>query len=285
VGDREADLYDLFAEATGDPTGPRLLVRAERSRSRKVEQGLLWDHMAAQTVAGFQDLQVPRKGSRPARKARLAVRFAAVALEPPARSKHLPVPVWAVYAHEVDHDPHVVKDPLSWLLLTTVETASFDEACERLSWYARRWGIEVYHRTLKSGCRIENRQLATAKRLEACLAIDLVVAWRVYHLAKLGRDLPDAPCTVYFQDAEWKALTAFVTRNPVAPDKPPPLRQAMRWVAGLGGFLGRKGDGEPGTQTLWLGLQRLDDITSIWCVFAGVPQLRPPAVSSHDDYG
>jgi hypothetical protein len=285
VGDREADLYDLFAEAARDPAGPRLLVRAERSRSRKVEQGPLWDHMAAQPVAGFQELHVPRKGSRPARTARLAVRFAQVALEPPARSKYPPVPVWAVYAHEVDHDPHIVKQPLSWLLLTTVQTASFDEACERLAWYTRRWGIEVYHRTLKSGCRIENRQLATAKRLEACLAVDLVVAWRVYHLAKLGRDLPDAPCTVYFQDSQWKALTAFVTRNPVAPAKPPSLRRALRWVAGLGGFLGRKGDGEPGTQTLWLGLQRLDDITSIWCVFAGVPQLRPPAVSSHDDYG
>jgi len=285
VGDREADLFELFAEAARDPAGPRLLVRAERSRNRKVEQSPLWDHMATQPVAGFQDLHVPRKGSRPARTARLAVRFAAVDVQPPKGSPHAPAPVWAVYAHEVDHDPLVVKEPLSWLLLTTVETSSFDDACERLAWYARRWGIEVYHRTLKSGCRIENRQLATAKRLEACLAIDLVVAWRVFHLAKLGRDLPDAPCTVYFQDSEWKALTAFVTRNPVAPPKPPPLRQAMRWVAGLGGFLGRKGDGEPGTQTLWLGLQRLDDITSIWCVFAGVPQLQTPTVPSHDDYG
>lgn len=285
VGDREADLYDLFAEAARDPGGPKLLVRAERSRNRKVEQGLLWDRMAAQPVAGFQELHVPRKNSRPARMARLAVRFAAVELQPPKGSPHPAVPAWAVYAHEVDHDLPLVKEPLSWMLLTTVRTTSFDEACERLAWYARRWGIEVYHRTLKSGCRIENRQLATAKRLEACLAVDMVVAWRVYHLAKLGREVPDAPCTVFFQDAEWKALAAFVTRSPVPPAQPPSLRQALRWVAGLGGFLGRKGDGEPGTQTLWLGLQRLDDITSIWCVFAGVPQVQPPTVSSHDDYG
>ena len=118
-----------------------------------------------------------------------------------------------------------------------------------------RWGIEVYHRTLKSGCQIERRQLGAADRLEACLAVDLVVAWRIFHLAKLGREVPYVPCTVYFEEAEWKALVAYVAHNPTPPEHPPTLREAMRMVAGLGGFLGRKGDGEPGTQTLWLGLQ------------------------------
>lgn len=289
VGDREADIYDLFAEAARDPSGPKLLVRAERSRGRKVEQKLLWDHMARQPVAGFLDIPLPRRGSRPARVAQLAIRFAAVTLEPPKASAHPPVPVWAVYAHEVHDDTQIVDDPLSWMLLTTVETTSHEHACERLAWYTKRWGIEVYHRTLKSGCRIENRQLGTAKRLEACLAVDLVVAWRVYHLARAGRETPDLPCTVYFQDAEWKALVGFVNRNPIPPAEPPTLRQAMRMVAGLGGFLGRKGDGEPGAQTIWLGLQRLDDITAAWTVFsemfAGVPQVRAPTVSSGDDYG
>ena len=118
------------------------------------------------------------------------------------------------------------------------------------------------HRTLKNGCRIEQRQLGQADRLEACLAIDLVVAWRIYYLNRLGREHPDVPCTAYFEDAQWKALMMFTNRNPVPPTTPPTLREAIRRVAGLGGFLGRKGDGEPGTQTLWRGLQRLDDITA-----------------------
>ena len=141
---------------------------------------------------------------------------------------------------------------------------SFAGACEKVSWYTLRWGIEVYHRTLKSGCRIEQRQLGKAERLEACLAIDLVVAWRIFHLAKLGREVPDVPCSVYFEEAEWKALVAYITQNPTPPQQPPSLREAMRMVATLGGFLGRKSDGEPGTQTLWLGLQRLDDLTAMW---------------------
>jgi len=135
-------------------------------------------------------------------------------------------------------------------------------------WYSRRWGIEVLHRTLKSGCRIEQRQLGQADRLEACLAIDLVVAWRIYYLTKLGREHPEAPCTVYFEDAEWQALMVFTTQKPTPPSMPPSLREAIHRVAGLGGFLGRKGDGEPGTQTLWLGLQRLDDITTMWLVMS-----------------
>ena len=114
-----------------------------------------------------------------------------------------------------------------------------DEALERLAWYTRRWGIEVYHKTIKSGCRIEERQLATVPRLENCLAIDLVVAWRIVHLMMLGRDTPELPCTIFFDAHEWKALYAFVARDPHAvPDGPPSIREVTRTVAKLGGFRG-----------------------------------------------
>jgi hypothetical protein len=165
------------------------------------------------------------------------------------------------------------------MLLTTAPTNSFEDACKHLSWYSQRWTIEVFHRTLKSGCQIENRQLGSADRLEACLAIDLVVAWRIHHLTKLGRETPDVPCSVYFEESEWKALTTFVTKNPIPANKPPKLREAIRMVAILGGFLARKVDGEPGTQTLWLGLQRLDDITEMWKVMISLLGHPPP--SSH----
>ena len=164
--------------------------------------------------------------------------------------------------------------PLEWMLLTTVPVTCLEDAVERLTWYARRWGIEVWHRTLKSGCRIEKRQLGDSDRIEACLAIDLVVAWRIYYLTKLGREVPQAPCTVYFEDVEWKALVAFTTKNPIAPIQPPTLREMIRLVATLGGFLGRKCDGEPGAQTLWLGLQRLDDIVAMWKVMVDATQVQ-----------
>jgi hypothetical protein len=109
--------------------------------------------------------------------------------------------VWAVYAREIDYSPEV-KSPIEWMLLTTVEVSTFLEAVERLAWYARRWGIEVYHRTLKSGCRVEDRRLNNVDRIEACLAIDLVVAWRIYWLTKQGRETPDISCDNFLSEDE-----------------------------------------------------------------------------------
>jgi hypothetical protein len=59
----------------------------------------------------------------------------------------------------------------------------------------------------------------------------------------------------------------------------------IRSVATPGGFLGRKGDGEPGTQTLWLGLQRLDDIVAMWLAMTGLQTATQGPVSSAGDSG
>lgn len=272
IGDREADIYELFYEAQQSPSGPKVLVRVGQARGRKVEQVYLWDKLSSEPVTGFQEIYVPRKGSRPAHTAKLAIRFAEVMLSPPKTKRLPPVTLWAVYACEVDYSADV-KSPLEWMLLTTVKVSTFEQAVERLQWYTRRWGIEVYHRTLKSGCRIEDRRLGNTDSLETCLAIDLVVAWRIYWLTKQGRETPDVPCDVFLKEDEWKALCAYVKKEP-PPDKPPPLREAVRMIASLGGFLGRTGDGEPGTTTMWRGLQRLQDIATGFAMFKSLPNAR-----------
>jgi len=267
IGDRESDLYELFVEAVQDPGGPGLLVRAEKSRNRKVEEQFLWEFMWHQDVAGSLKIHVPRRGSRKARDAWVDLRFAEVELKAPSRSGSVPaVRVWAVYILEQASD-EMVDSPIEWMLLTTVEVKTFEDAQKRVEWYSGRWGIEVYHRTLKSGCRIKDRQLGTADRLETCLGIDMVVAWRIYHLTMLGRETPELPCTVFFKDIEWKALCCYVKKTPIAPQTPPSLREAMLMVGAIGGHLGRKSDGFPGTQTLWRGLQRLETATEMYAIF------------------
>jgi len=286
VGDREADIYELFDLALKEESGPRLLVRAVQDRCLAEGQEHLWSTMARQPACGVQEVRVPRRGRRAARTARLDVRFARVALKPPRDKAHLEeLAVWAVYAREADHPDGV--EPVEWMLLTTAEVASFEQALERIRWYTVRWGIEIYHRTLKSGCKIEERQLGHADRIESCLAIDMVVAWRIFHLTKLGRETPDVVCTVFFEEAEWKALLAYITRNPTPPPRPPSLREATRMVAGLGGFLGRKCDGEPGAKSLWLGLQHLEDLTAMWKIMQPPYRTHPqePPVSSDPGYG
>jgi hypothetical protein len=285
IGDREADIHELFVWGTEKENRPALLVRAERKRLLDDGQGELWPHVFAQPVAGELEVKVPRRTNRPSRVACLAVRFAAVTLKAPKRKPGLgAVKLWAVLACEAPQPG--IAEPIEWMLLTTVPVENLEQAIEKLRWYTGRWGIEVFHRVLKSGCKIETRQLAGADRLEACLAIDMVVAWRIYYLTKLGRETPEVPCTVYFEEHEWKALMVYATRKPL-PATPPSLRQAMRMTAELGGFLGRKGDGEPGTQTLWRGLQRLDDIAEMYLVMQGGTAMHStkPPVSSNRDYG
>ena len=284
VGDREADIFEIFAMATKTEGAPKLLVRAEQDRALADGQGHLWGHLTGLDAAGIQELHVPRQKNRPARLATLEVRFAEVRLNPPKRHKNsLPICIWAVLAKEIGAPAEI--EPLEWMLLTTCSVESFDQAVEKLEWYAKRWGIEIFHRTLKSGCKIEERQLGAADRIEACLAIDMVVAWRIYHLTKLGRETPDAPCSVFFEEAEWKALTAYTTKNPIAPAEPPSLRDVVLMVAILGGFLGRKCDGDPGTKSIWLGLQRLDDITEIWKVMSGYKIAPSHSLRSPTTYG
>jgi hypothetical protein len=267
IGDRESDIYELFFEASKDLDGPRLLVRAEKTRNRKVGQELLWAFMARQDVAGSLKIHVPRSGSRKARDTWVDIRFAEVQLNAPQScASASPVKVWAVYVVERACE-QLVQSPIEWMLLSTVEVKSFEDAQRLVQWYSGRWGIEVYHRTLKSGCRIKDRQLGRADRIETCLGVDMVVAWRIYYLTMLGREVPELPCTVFFKDIEWKALCCYVKKTPVPPEKPPSLREAIFMVGGIGGHLGRKSDGFPGTQALWRGLQRLDTATEMYAIF------------------
>jgi len=265
MGDREADIYELFEEALREPAGPKLLVRAMHDRKVQDEQARLFETIRAKPVAGWQPVQLPRQKNRAARVAKLAIRFAAVTLCPPKAKPQLgSLQVQMVLAQEVDAP--VGAEPIEWALLTTLAVEGFEQACEKVAWYTQRWGIEVFHRTLKSGCRVEDRQLGHGERLQACLAIDMVIAWRIHHMTKLGREVPDLPADVYFDHDQCQVLVAYETKTGKRPPEAPApsLRDAIRMTAKLGGFLGRKADGEPGTETLWRGLLRLDGMTEGW---------------------
>lgn len=289
VGDREADVYELFALAKSDPAHPKLLVRAERDRRVKDTGACLWQYMENQPVAGQRLLRIPRRKGRAARDCVLKIRFAQVTLRPPKLKSSLgALTVWAVYVTEAS--PPSEKDAVEWMLLTTVEVNDFEGALEKVDWYKKRWGIEEYHRTIKSVCRIESRQLADRTVWENCLAIDLVVAWRIEHIKKLSRETPQAPCSVAFEEHEWQALLAFKRPDQPLPSTAPSVREITHLTAELGGFLGRKGDGEPGSTTIGRGLQRLHDIATGFLLckqLHSLQQLTPSKrpFPSQGDYG
>lgn len=262
VADREADCYDLF-------TAPRrpnlhLLVRAKGRRRLHGEARLLEAAVRAGPARGTVTVTVPRRAERPSRQAVLTLRFGTFALAVPSthpRRKELaPVSLQAVLAEETT--PPVGQAPVRWLLLTTLEVPAEAEAAQVVRWYAARWLIERYHYALKSGCRLEHLQLETSARLQRALATYSVVAWRLLWLTYEARREPDAPCEGVLKRQEWQVLYCrFHPQTPV-PTAAPGLREAMHWLARLGGFLGRRHDGEPGVKTLWRGLRRLNDLVA-----------------------
>lgn len=273
VADREADLYDFLWEAQRLKVD--VVVRAARDRRVAHPESRLWAYVENRPPQGTLTVKVPRQSDRAARAAQLSVRWAQVNLRPPHHryAEHLPnVMVWAILVRE--EQPSADVDAIAWLLLTTVPTQTLEEACERVEWYAARWLIEVYHKVLKSGCRIEDRQFEHVDRLKRYLALDSVVAWQVLYLTMLGREMPNLPCTAVLETDEWQALYCFIHKVSAPPLSPPSLRDATRWIAQLGGFLARTRDGQPGSMVIWRGLQRLHDIVSTWQL------LRPPPLSN-----
>ena len=265
VGDREADVYDLLAAER--PDGVELLIRASWNRCANTPQHYIWDTVEAQPVATRLTLQVPRRGLQPAREAALALRFCLVPLCPPRHrvKDGLPeVAIWAV--HVCEDTPPAEVEPLEWLLLTTVAVETVPDAIERVQWYVCRWGIEVWHRILKSGCRIEERQLETAERLQRCLALYSVIAWRIFYATMLARAVPEIPCSVLLALEEWQALYCAIHHCATPPPEPPSLEQAVQWIAQLGGFVGRRRRDQPGAEVLWRGFHHLADLTTMYCI-------------------
>jgi hypothetical protein len=274
VGDAESDVYDLFLAARA--SGVDLLIRAAQDRRVEGSQKHLWEQVGAAAVGAVLEVQVARQGQQAGRVATVQVRWSKVTLRPPkhrAKEGLASVVLWAVLAKE--ETPPVGVEGLEWLLLTTCEVTSSSDAVEKVEWYACRWGIEVWHKVLKSGCKIEAKQLESAEALKRCLALYSVIAWRIMYATLLARSVPEIPCNVLLEKDEWEALYCSVKKVSTPPSQPPTLREATRWIGQLGGFIGRKSDGEPGVTVLWRGFQRLLDLTAMYRIMRpSTPSLK-----------
>jgi len=272
VGDRESDIYEYFAHVLRSPDGAQALVRADsQERQLNESQHKVRDHLLGLPVQGQRWVEIPRHKNRAARQVELQIRFDTVELQPPQRHRSVgSIRLSVIYVNEVNAPAGV--EPIEWMLWSTLPVQSQEQAWEKVGWYKRRWGIEDFHRTLKSGCRIEDRQLTTADRLMSCLAVDVVVAARIEQMKKLAREQPDQPCTRIFSHNEMQVLAANFQPAALRTGRVLTLREAVRYTAQLGGFLARKSDGEPGSKTLWRGLERLAGMALGW----QLARARPP---------
>jgi Transposase Tn5 dimerisation domain len=144
--------------------------------------------------------------------------------------------------------------------VTSLPVTNLATAVPILEWYSCRWEIEVFFKILKSGCRVEQLPLETADRRDPCVALYLIIAWRILFATHLGREEPHQSCEIVFTRDEWQA-THLLHDLPV-PASPPSLGEMLNLVARLGGYLNRSLEGPPGPQAIWKGLRRVRE--AVW---------------------
>lgn len=276
ICDREADIYELFQEA--DNLGADFIVRATRDRRLENELGLKAILLQLPCALQFS-LELQRHDGQAARQAQVELRYTTLTLKPPqnrnATNTAFPLAPLTLQVIEVleTTSPAGIA-ALHWVLLTNLPITSVEDAQQSVRFYSYRWLVERFHFVLKTGgCHFEDSQLRTFEALTRFLALCSTVAWRILWMTYQARQTPDAPCTPVLTDPEWQALSAYMTHSPSPLPEPPTLRQAIRWIAQLGGFIARKHDGEPGVKVLWRGWLTFQAIFSASLIFHPLPDV------------
>lgn len=262
VCDRGADDYEALR--TARECKQHILLRVSQNRLVLVtpehdRQKQLLDYARSLPSQGSDVVEIPGRGGRPSRTAAVCLTAAPVWVPAPVgtpeRAAQPVIASWVIRIWE-PHPPAGVDEPLEWILLCTLPTQTLAELKERRDWYCCRWMVEVYHHIEKNGCSEEKRRLETAERMETCLAVLAVVAVRVFQLRCALDTQPDEPAEQVGTQREIDVLRRFLKHT----QKRFTVRDFVRGVGKLGGFLGRKRDGKPGIRALWRGYQRLQDM-------------------------
>ena len=252
VGDRESDVFSYVRRCRQQHW--QSLVRVSQNRVITTEtqvQSHLKCYARDLPAQGHKTLNLRGRNGEPKRTVMLHLAWAIVTIHPPKAGperKSSPVQAWCIRCWEA------VPNGLDWILLTTVDPALYSPQVQ-VEWYANRWPIEEYHKCLKTGCKVEQRQLETADGLMNLFGFLAIVSVRLLQLRTLSRLEPDIPAEQVIPPLLLKIVRARLGLFF------PHMSLAQFWqaVARLGGFIGRTSDGQPGWQTLWKGWIRLQD--------------------------
>jgi len=255
VGDREADIFELFHAARDAQT--HFLVRTAVDRLAGRGTTTVTKVMKRQRIRGVHEVEV-RDDHGNVSTATVQVRFCRLTIHPSAakRKRYGPLSLTVLHATERGHPKG--REPIRWKLLTDLPVDDLAAAVEKLDWYAMRWKIETFHKVLKSGCGAEQSKLRTAARLTNLLAMLCVVGWRVFWLTMTSRATPEAAPEAALTSAEIGVLDRIAGGPPEAAQRT--VSHYLAEVAKLGGYLARKNDPPPGNMVVWRGLTRLNDL-------------------------
>lgn len=268
LADREGDIYDIYEEAeklsNNSSSKAFYLIRARHDRSLCTKEGKKTYKKMRSTLIdegflGETCIEISSTSARKGRKAIMQVYSLSVNISLPYMRKkcdnYKPVSVTTILC--VEKNPPKGEKSIEWLLITNLSVDSYDSACEKIQWYTCRWQIEIFFKTLKSGCRIEKLQLKN-QNFSCCLSLYLIVAWRILYLMSLSRVMEDETCEIVFSREEWETVYVVVHKKK-PPKKPPKLKDMIKYVASLGGYMNRRSDPDPGVQTIWIGMRNMQE--------------------------
>lgn len=267
LGDRGADIYDLFLLPRKE--NMHIVIRSLHNRNLKNSPNKIFSEIENTPCSGTMKVKIPRSGNRKERRATLEIRYNKVTIKPPFYKKDMAsTTLTIVSATEITKNLET-ENFIKWKLLTTLPINSLDQAIYTISTYSKRWIIERYHYTLKQGCKIEELQLEQAERIDKAIALYTIIACRIMYMTYLSRISPDLLCTTIFNNQEWRALYCYANKTSYEPEHPLTIRQAILMLAKMGGFLGRKQDGDPGVKVIWIGMRLLEGAVEMYRILKG----------------
>jgi hypothetical protein len=260
IADREGDIYELYALA--ESTGEKFVVRATTPNRLTTDGSKVLDVLRETSAIGVDKVTIPanHKTKIKEREAVLTIRCRTFSIKKPARfnpNKELANSLDLTLISLTEENPPEGIEPIEWLLMTNLCVESAADVIQAARYYKQRWKIERFHFVLKSGCEIEKIQQRSVDRIELVLLMYSIIAIHIIMMTYAARNFPDTPCSLLFEDTEWKTLFRAANRTNQCPDTPFSMAVALRYVAKLGGFVGSPSDGMPGLKVIWIGLSNL----------------------------
>lgn len=275
ITDREGDIVELFAESVKQrkrKVYADFIIRSQHDRvienedsENKKIKNKLRDNLKKASTLGEVEFTIPPTEKRKGRKVKQELKAVRVKLKP-TRNFKKKVKINAVMA--IETNPPEGETPLVWVFITSLPINSFDDVSKIIKYYLCRWEIETFFKVLKSGCKIEERQLQATSRMKALIAVFMVLSWRVVFTMMLGRICSEMPCSDLFIESEWKSVYKVLNKNKRLPRKPPLLGKFIEMIADLGGYIKRKNGEPPGVKVMWKGMVRMVDFAIAWEAFA-----------------
>ena len=259
ICDREGDFYEFYASAAA--SGYKVLVRLTHDRIIQDHQKAL-DYIKSVPYCGNIVTKIPRdtRNNKKSRMASLDISYSTITFKKPAalRSKApLPAEITATAIHVIENEPPEGVEAIEWFLITTETVNNFEDAVRMVQYYVQRWKIERFHYVLKEGCEVEKVQERSFERQSSMIFLLSMVAVYIMSLTYMARTTPDTGCDAMFNEDEWKILYCAANKTKQKPETPYTIKEAVQYLARLGGFAGAPSDGDPGAKVIWRGLKAL----------------------------